>query len=123
MPAEQRLRAGQQGEPGRSGQDPADGGEEDAIGRSPAGAAKLAFEHAELVTESENLGAEPGVRVVADDEDLEQETDDGVGEGARHEPGASQDRARGRAVASGCGPRADAAGLTGHRVHPGGSLP
>jgi hypothetical protein len=28
--------------------------------------------------------------VAADDEDLEQETDDGVGEGAEHDPGASQ---------------------------------
>ena len=50
VPAEQRLRAGQQGEPGRSGQDPADGSEEDAIGGSPVGTANMALEHAELVT-------------------------------------------------------------------------
>jgi hypothetical protein len=52
--------------------------------------ANLAFEHAELMTEGNNLGAEPDVRVAADDKDLEQETDDGVREGARHDPGASQ---------------------------------
>jgi hypothetical protein len=57
---------------------------------SPAWTANLAFEHAELVTKGEDLGAEPGVRVAADDEDLEQKTDDGVGEGAEHDPGASQ---------------------------------
>ena len=68
--AEQGLRAGHQGAPCRSRQDPADGGDEDAIGGSPAGTGNLTFEHAELVTESEDLGEEPGIRAAADDQDL-----------------------------------------------------
>lgn len=49
------------------------------------GRADLAFEDAELVIEGEYLGAEPHVGASADDQDLEQETDGGVGEGAEHD--------------------------------------
>jgi hypothetical protein len=76
--------------PCRSQQDPAGGGEEETIAGSPAGTGNLALEHAELVTEGEDLGAESGVGAAADDQDLEQETDGGVGAGAEHDPGASQ---------------------------------
>jgi hypothetical protein len=62
--------------------------------------ARLGFEHSELVTESEDLGAEPGVRVVPDDEDLEQEADDGA-----DEQGASREhRMIGRTLPSAAGP-------------------
>jgi hypothetical protein len=79
MPAEEGLGAGQEGEPGRPREDAAGGGEEDAIGRLPAWTAGLAFEDAELVAEGEDLSAESGVGVTADDQDLEQEADDGLG--------------------------------------------
>jgi len=95
VPAEESLGAGQEGEPIRPREDAAGGGEEDAIGRLPAWAADLAFEDAELVAKGEDLGAESGVRVAADDQDVEEDTDDGVGEGAEHDPRASQ-RYRGR---------------------------
>jgi hypothetical protein len=90
VPPEQGLGAGQEGEPGGPGEDAADGCEEDAIGGLPAWTADLAFEDAELVAEGEDLGAEPGIGMVADDQDLEEEADDGVGEGAEHDPRASQ---------------------------------
>jgi hypothetical protein len=45
-----------------------------------------------LVTGGEDLGVEAGVRADADDEDLEQEADESVGEGARHEEEASWSR-------------------------------
>ena len=118
VPAEQGLRAGQQGAPCRSRQAPADGGEEDAIGWSPAGTGNLAFEHAELVAESEDLGAESGVRAAADDQELEQETDGGVGEGAEHNPGASQSPGWAHVGRSSRAARADAAGVNGTRASP-----
>lgn len=79
-------------------EDAAGGGEEDAIGGLPAWTADLALEDAELVTKGEDLGAELGVGVAADDQDLEEEADDGVGEGPEHDPRASQrHQARGMA--------------------------
>ena len=48
------------------------------------------MEDAELVTEGENLGAEMGVGVTADDQDLEEKTDDGAGEGAEHDKPTSR---------------------------------
>lgn len=61
------------------------------------------------MAEGEDLSAEPGVGVAANDQDLEQEADDGVGEGAEHDPRASQRRrTRGRATS----PRGDRLGLT-----------
>jgi hypothetical protein len=80
VPAEVGLGAGQEGEPGRPREDAAGGGEEDAISWLPARTADLAFENAELAAESEDLGTEPGVGMAADDEDLEEEADDRVGE-------------------------------------------
>ncbi len=75
-----------------SREEAADGGEEDAIGWLPTWTADLAFEDAKLIAEGEDLSAESGVGVAADDQDLEQEADDGVGEGAEHDPRASQRR-------------------------------
>jgi hypothetical protein len=99
VPAEESFGARQKGEPERTREDAAEGGEEDAIGGLPARTVDLTLEDMELVTEGEYLGAEPGVRTTAD-EDLEQEADDGVGEGEEHNRGASQGRASpGRASA------------------------
>ena len=80
VPAEQSLGAGQEGEPIRPRGDAAGGGEEDAIGLLPAWTANLAFENAELMAEGEDLGTEPGVGMAADDQNLEEEADDRVGE-------------------------------------------
>jgi hypothetical protein len=96
MPSEQRLRAGKERSPGRPGQSPAKGGEEEAVAGTPAGSADLTFEHSKLVAEGENLSAEPGVWPAVDDQDLEQEANDGVGEGEDHDEGGSQRLARQR---------------------------
>jgi hypothetical protein len=88
MPAEDGL-GGQEGEPGRPREDAAGGGEEHAIGWLPAWTADLAFDDAELMAEGEDLSAELGVRVTADDQDLEQKADDSVGDEAEHDPRAS----------------------------------
>ena len=90
VPAEQGVGAGQEGEPGGPREDAADGGEEDAIGGLPSWTADLAFEDAELVAEGEDLGAEPAIGMVADDQDLKKEANDGVGKGPEHDPRASQ---------------------------------
>ena len=50
----------------------------------------MSLQHAKLVTECEDLGPEPGVRLAADDQDLEQEADDGVEERVEHDRGTSQ---------------------------------
>ncbi len=50
MPAEEGLRADQQSGPGWARQNPAHGGEQEAVGGPPARAADLAFEDADLVT-------------------------------------------------------------------------
>jgi hypothetical protein len=80
MPAEQRLRAGEERPPGWLGQDSADGGEEQTIARMPAGSADLSLEHPKLVTESQDLDAELGVWPGPDEQDLKQESDEEVGD-------------------------------------------
>jgi hypothetical protein len=50
------------------------------------------------MTEGEDLGAEPCIGVAADDQDVQQEADDGVGEGAGHDPRGLQS-CRGRSSA------------------------
>jgi hypothetical protein len=56
------------------------------------------LEDAELVTEGENLGAEMGVGVTADDQHLEEKTDDGQAREpsmtSRRPGGAQQGRSR-----------------------------
>lgn len=82
MPAKEGLGPRQEGGPERTREDAADGGEEDAIGVLPGWSVDLALEEAELVAEGENLGTELGVGVTAEDQDLEEESDDGVGQRA-----------------------------------------
>ncbi len=50
MPAEEGLGADQQSGPGWTRQNPAHGGEQEAVGGPPARAADLALENPELVT-------------------------------------------------------------------------
>jgi hypothetical protein len=58
VPAQQRIRADQEGPPGPTREEPAEGAEEQAVGGSVAGPMDLAFEDAELVAEGENLDLE-----------------------------------------------------------------
>jgi hypothetical protein len=90
MPPEQELGAGQERSPGWPRQDGAERGQEESVGGLPAGSTGLSLQHAKLVTECQDLGAEPGVRLASEDQDLEQEADDGVEEGIEHDRGASQ---------------------------------
>src|SRR5215471_20713125 len=52
VPAQQRLRADQEGPPGRTRKHAAEGAEEQAVGRLEAGQMDMAFEDAELVAAS-----------------------------------------------------------------------
>src|SRR5262249_12586549 len=78
VPAQQGLRADQEGSPGRAREDPSKGGQDQAIGRLEAGPTNLTFENTDLVTEGENLDPEGRVRLPAEDEGVEQRPDQGV---------------------------------------------
>jgi len=78
VPAQQRLRADQEGLPGRTAEEPAEGAEEQAVGRLEAGPMDLAFEDAELMAKGENLDLKCGL--LAEDKEIEQRADDGVEE-------------------------------------------
>src|SRR5262249_23677310 len=88
VPAEQRVRAGQQGLPIRPRQGAADGGQEETIGGLPARAADMSLQHTKLMPEGQDLGLEPGPGATADDQDLEQEVDS-VEEGEEYGRGSS----------------------------------
>jgi hypothetical protein len=53
----------------------------------PARPAGLTLEDSKLVTEGKDLGFKPGLGPAADNEELEQETGDGVHEGLEHDRG------------------------------------
>jgi len=89
VPAEQRVRAGQQGLPIRPRQGAADGGQEETICGLPARAADLSLQHMKLMPEGQDLGLEPGPGATADDQDLQQEVNDRVEEGEEHGRGSS----------------------------------
>ena len=55
MPAEEGLRADEQSGPDWARQNPAQGGEQEAVGGLPASAADLVFENPELLTEGQHL--------------------------------------------------------------------
>jgi hypothetical protein len=79
MPAEKGLRAHEPGGPGWPWEDSAQSGEEEAIARLPARAAYLALENGELLTESEHLSSEPELGLAADQQEIEDEADKGIG--------------------------------------------
>lgn len=74
MPAQQGLGAYQERPPGRATENPAQGGEDQATGRLEAAPANLAFKHAELVAERENLDMQRRVCIPAEDDSVEQGT-------------------------------------------------
>ncbi len=76
MPAQQRLRADQEGPPGRTREEAAEGAEEQAVGRLEAGPMDLAFKDTELVAEGQNLDLECGFGLPAEDKEVEQRVDD-----------------------------------------------
>jgi hypothetical protein len=84
VPAEERLRLGEQRWPGAAREESAESGEEETIGRLPARAVDLALEDAELVAESENLSLEPELGLTTRKESVDEEADQGVEEGERH---------------------------------------
>jgi hypothetical protein len=115
VPAEECFGARQKGEPERKRGDAAEGREEDAIGGLPARTVDLMLEDIELVTEGEYLGAEARVGATVDDQNLEEEADDRVGQRAEHDQPTSQEvpeQGKGRWS------RGDGQGLTAHLRRP-----
>jgi hypothetical protein len=84
VPAEQGLRAGDQGAQGVAREQPAEGGEEETIGRRPARAADLALDDDQLVAGGENLSTELKLRLAAGEQSGEEEADQRVEERERH---------------------------------------
>ena len=88
MPAQQRLRAGQQCSLCRPGQHTADSSQQQTISGLPARAPDLAFEYPKLVAQRQHLGAKLGVTTTADDQDFDQQTEQVVGEAVEHDRGS-----------------------------------
>jgi hypothetical protein len=88
VPAQQGLRADQEGPRGRARKDAAEGAEQQAVGGLEARSMDLPFEDTELLTEGENLDLERGLALAAEDEQIDQEADDGVDEAEDHEVGS-----------------------------------
>jgi hypothetical protein len=61
VPAQQRLRADQEGPPGRTGQETTEGGEDQPVAVPEARSTELALKDAELMAEGENLDLESGL--------------------------------------------------------------
>jgi hypothetical protein len=61
VPAQQRLRADQEGPPGRTRQETTEGGEDQPVAVPEAGPTDLSLEDAELMAEGENLDLEGGL--------------------------------------------------------------
>ena len=113
MPPQQRLRAGQERAPRRFGQGLADRGKQKSITGPPASPADLTLKHTELVAQGQHFGLQLGVRLAADDQDLQQETSYGVGKSEEHDRRGSHGRpghAEGRRLGSF---RTDAVGCNG----------
>ena len=88
VPAEQSLRSGQQGIQARSRQEPAQGGEQQAIPGLPGWLADLALQNAELVTQRQHLSSELGVGLGADQGEVGEIADKLVEEGEEHGGGS-----------------------------------
>ena len=84
IPAQNGLRSGQQDRPGRSGQDSAGIGEDEAVARLPARSAELPLEDAELMPECEHLSTELGVGALVDEAEVGEEAGKRVGEADEH---------------------------------------
>src|SRR5262249_51820938 len=88
VPAQQCLRADQEGSPGRTRKHAAEGAQKQTVSWLEAGPMDLAFEDAELVAEGENLDLKCGIGLVAVDKEVEQEADDGVEKAQDHRQGS-----------------------------------
>jgi len=84
VPAKQSLRAREERGSARSGEQPIEGGEDQAIGGLPGRPAGLTVEDSKLVSESEHLGAELSVGAEADKDEIGEEADEGIGEVEEH---------------------------------------
>ena len=51
----------------------------------PAGSADPTFKHPELMAEGQDLSLKLGIRLAGDDQDFQEESNEGVGEGKEHE--------------------------------------
>lgn len=85
MPANDGLRAGQEGRPGRSRELAAERCQEQAITAPPAWPAGLAPEDAKLMAEEEDLGPETGLGAAPHVEKLEEQAKETVEEGQEHD--------------------------------------
>jgi len=84
VPAQQRLRADQEGPPDRTGKETAKGGEDQPVAVPEARPTDVALEDADLMAEGENLDLEGGLAPLAKEEELDQGADDGVEETKDH---------------------------------------
>jgi hypothetical protein len=92
VPAEDGLRADQEGRPGWSRQPAAERCQEQTISGLPARTLGLALEDANLMAEKENLGLEARLRAAADEEEIEEQAEEAVEEGQEHDAASSQAR-------------------------------
>jgi hypothetical protein len=118
MPPQQRLGPGQERSRCRLGQDAADCGQYEPIGGLPADSADLSFQNAKLVAERQHLDAKPRGGAAADDQDLQQQADNGVGKGVEHDRGASQSQLGPEAARTLPPNELTRWGLTGHGGRP-----
>jgi len=87
VPAEQCLRPRQQRRQICSGKQPAEASKQNAITRLPGRLADFALQDTELMAESKQLCAELGVRAGADQDEVDHEEDELVGEAEKHARG------------------------------------
>jgi ATP dependent DNA ligase C terminal region len=92
VPTQDGLRADQEGGPVWSRQPAAERGQQQAIARLPARAAGLALEDAKLMAEKEYLGLEAGLGAAADEEEIEEQTQQALEQGQEHDLASSQAR-------------------------------
>jgi hypothetical protein len=84
MPSEQSLRAGEEGGASGSGEESAEGSEEESIRRLPARSPRLTLKDSELMAKRQHLRTEPGVGAETDEQEVCEEADERVAEGEKH---------------------------------------
>ena len=89
MPAQQRLRSNEEAGPARPWQDPADRGEQRAIGGLQLGTRSLAAQHLELAAQHQDLHVLGGVTAGQQHEQLDRPAQREVGELRQHQDGLS----------------------------------